>query len=848
MKRCAVLLPTLVLVFSSLLVNAAEPVTKPATQTTQAATRTEPPEKYIALGQEAMHQHKWEVASRAFSKAIELGKRDPALQMLLADSLREQENTSLDGLRREIAVIKKALEIDPDYQPALQGLVRVYQLIVTKIAPTPQYLPMLTMYLQKLDKCAARLHELDPANPTWVDAQNQSLLRQWIMKLDVNQAALAAAMSQLTQRLKVDASDADIPSLLAQVDLQQADDLRRATPGKAQTPEVTKLYENAVAVFETAIATEQAQNARCPELHVKFSRLLEMLAAADKSDAKNAQMYVDQCNREMARAQAEVTENEPLYISIGLEAASLAQRQGKLDDAEKILRGLPDTDDVEMQLAKVLESQPNPSALPQAMDLLERLVSHRGGEDAQVTPLNFPPLLMLTRVRLRRYEAATDPAEKKRLMATAIAAMDRMKVKYPDDVDVVYLLGEIDMLQGNPVAAIQRLRQATELHPDFQHNWPVMCLLALAYDAGNQTSAAVETLKCVLGRDPANLDALRNMVRILVRHDPAQAHSYLDELEKRRPDDPQVIDAHLQLLAKAPNPDPALVRTYFDCLPESTPAQIDAKLHQANSLRLWDDAIRLESGIVKAQPNNAAAALDLARYYLLASQRDQAAQVITDALKANPDNDDLRLFQAQTFRNASPDEVISIQKDKISRVTDPLKQELAWAELYERLGDQEQYAAHLIAAEKIAPNSPILLAKLFDNALANNRLEEAEKYCRRITALNADNAHGLLYQIRLATVRKDNDLALKLAKDLVFELPEFAQAWLTLGQVQQARGEYEEALKQYKAALDRQADNTTAMKGLVQCYDALKRHDEALPLIQKLKDLHADSDVIIHLP
>jgi len=798
------------------------------------------PDKYVHAGQDYMHDHNWEEAAKSFTKAIQLGRRDPELQMMLAAALREQENTALDALSREIQAMRQALDINPNYKPALDGLIRAYQLILVRITPTPQNVAGLNQYFRQLGECVGKLRQMDPTNLAVVDVQNKAILQQWMMKLEVGKDELTAAMNQLRARLKVDAGDAEIPALLAQVYLQQADDIRRALRGRPQTPEMTQLFQNAVSAFETAIATETAQNARYPELHARYSRLLEVLMLADQSDAKNVEQYRDRCSQEMKRAQMEVKENEPLYISIGLEAAALMQRQGKIRDAERILRELPDTDDVKMQLASLLEN--DPATLQQSVNLLEDLLNHRGGEGGEVTPLNFHPLLVLTRVRLKQFETTTDQAEKQRLLKAVLWALERMKVKYADDMDVVYLQGEADMLQGNPVAAIQRLRRATELNPDFQRNWNVMRLLALAYDAGNQTKDAVEILKRTLDSNPNNLDALRTMVRVMVHHDPLQVQDYLAALEKLAPDDPVALDSQLVLLSKQANADPGQVRKYFDRLPEATQQQVYAKLQKANALRLWDDAIRLISPMVKDQPNNTAAALDLARYYLLTNKRDHAQQVIQDALKANPKDDELLLFDAKTFQNASPDTIVAIEKDLINRMTDPLDRELAYCDLYRKLADQVQYEVHLHAAQKMAPDSPIVLANLFDNALANNRLDEAEQYGKRITELNADNAHGLLYAIRLARARQDYDRALDLSRDLVQDKPEFAQAWLTFGQVLQTRGEYQQAINQYNTALDRQADNTTAMEGLIQCYDALRRPDEALRLIRQLMKTHPDQN------
>ena len=131
----------------------------------------------------------------------------------------------------------------------------------------------------------------------------------------------------------------------------------------------------------------------------------------------------------------------------------------------------------------------------------------------------------------------------------------------------------------------------------------------------------------------------------------------------------------------------------------------------------------------------------------------------------------------------------------------------------------------LKTAEHIGGNEQLVDELYFQLYLVRQQYDEAEGVLGSLARLNADDANGLTFQIRLAMARNHRDEAIEDAKKLIAARPELAMSWVMLGDALQANGQYQDALQNYREALAQQSLNSDALAGEIKCYIAL--HDDS---------------------
>jgi tetratricopeptide (TPR) repeat protein len=135
-----------------------------------------------------------------------------------------------------------------------------------------------------------------------------------------------------------------------------------------------------------------------------------------------------------------------------------------------------------------------------------------------------------------------------------------------------------------------------------------------------------------------------------------------------------------------------------------------------------------------------------------------------------------------------------------------------------RSGDSAGTLEHLRAAERIAPRDPRVLKELlnyFSNAKAP---DQAEVYCAKLAALDADQAGGRLFRFQLALARNDLEAANSLSRELTAQYPELSKSWYAAGKIAQMQGAYGAARGAYEQALKKEPTHAGALRGMAECY------------------------------
>src|SRR5687768_5795745 len=140
----------------------------------------------------------------------------------------------------------------------------------------------------------------------------------------------------------------------------------------------------------------------------------------------------------------------------------------------------------------------------------------------------------------------------------ARAALDRVLAGAPDHAEALHLAGLVEMMSGDPAAAVTLLRRCVEIAPAVPFAWSN---LGVAYNAGLDFTNALACFRTSLELAPGNAAALKNQgiaLRRLGRH--VEAMSSFRRASQREPNDAEVHREVGDLLVDMGRPEEALPR------------------------------------------------------------------------------------------------------------------------------------------------------------------------------------------------------------------------------------------------------------------------------------------------
>jgi predicted Zn-dependent protease len=397
------------------------------------------------------------------------------------------------------------------------------------------------------------------------------------------------------------------------------------------------------------------------------------------------------------------------------------------------------------------------------------------------------------------------------------------------------LKGRIELLHNRVVDATQTLKHALELidPQDTQqqrNRYQLMFNLARACEIAQQTGDAKKLAADIADHYPRFVPARLMLARLLIsEHDFAGAKPQIDFLESLLSTNPELTNAVLRMRIATLDPisDAARIKAYFDRLPEESRDQKMDKAAFARLVKFDSEFLRLTAAVHASSPGDSEAAGDLADWYVSHGQRPMALQILQEAIAANPSDSGLiaMQLQAQGKAPASPDS--QSPGAPATTPSDAFSNEVAQVQYARSKGDMAAADQHLAAAEKLRPDDPRIWDAMWNRAMEVSNWARASTYLEKLAAANVDHANGLLYRVHFELAKNDMPKAAQLALQLTHEKPEFSQSWCLLAQVQQAQGNYEDAIAHFQQAIELQVQNLDAIRGLVQCSYALGNIDQA---------------------
>jgi tetratricopeptide (TPR) repeat protein len=798
----------------------------------------EHPDRYVALGEQALKDHKWSESIEDFAKAARLAPKDPRLQMLLGQALGNTVQVDPHASGQQVAAYQQALEIDPKYLPALLALSDFFTKAASQ-SPDSGY------YRRAIDY-TNRARALSPGDETLASLPDRLVIQEWVANMEVDQKDVDDAIKELNEQWKLHPDNAELPFAIAMAKIEQGLHLTAESGTQLRSREVTAFYDQAVATFETVLTGKDGGSQdRNAMMHYRFAQVLARLSGAQQASPELMKKDQDRSLAEISRARALIKPDDSRFMEINEFAAAMLLQRGDHAGALAIYRALPYSAQGRLDLADMLGRSPD--TRDEAVRMLKSTLASLQDDPNHLAlgGMRFRLLLTLANIQVGDYLTMPDSPARTALhdeiedvlgkLDTAAAFRTILPLK---EVEARF---KLHSTQAEEMAEVQTLSKLMDDDPAAAKDPYIEGLLAEGYEDTNQRAEAVTVLKGLVqgfkrGGPASNKDMeiqiRKNLVELLLTEQPDQVPAQLDELERVDAGDPALRLERVQWLLSDPQKNKDEIERLYGLISEDTPMITGVKAKIALQIKNYDEAIRLLKLTVAKVPKDVTDTILLSKVLYAQGRQPEALKVANDALITNPGDPRLRLL-IPALKGESPKVLQDLQEELAKENPDKVQGELMQAALASSHGDTETEEAHLKAAEKLAPDSSRVQDLLFNMYLSAHRYNDAAKCIPKLAQTDSDHAGGELYRLAIAEGQQDHAGAEEIARKLIQDRPEYSRSWLALGDVLQNEGQYDQAIPQYMQCLQKQSNVVEAYTGLVRCFYALHKPDDALQTIEQ---------------
>ncbi len=380
--------------------------------------------------------------------------------------------------------------------------------------------------------------------------------------------------------------------------------------------------------------------------------------------------------------------------------------------------------------------------------------------------------------------------------ATALSLVEKSLTMNPNDQSLYLLKLQIHVAAKDPVAIEQDYAQLMKRFPEkLEFNYA----LAKYYSDNNQADKAVKVLQTTINNNPTQLMPKLVFADYLASKNPALVESTLKNY-----------------LTQHANESELLLRLANFYLQEKKYAQATEQLE-------------LVVAHTK-QPQEALPAKMLLAQILLEEGKDVKHEKVLTLIKEILEVDSLYinalLMKARiTIEAGNYDQAIADLRSILSNYPKSDEALVLLAQVYRKQNSLELAEESLRKALTINPNNLDALVPIVTQLMQNKDIGRAIELVEKSLARRPNNLQLLQFLAQIKLYRADWDGVQKIAESVVKHHPEAKGFSLYLtGKILQGQKKYSEALAKYKEVLQITPGSLDALKGLVECYEALNQH------------------------
>lgn len=794
---------------------------------------------YASLGDKQLAAGDLQQAAQDYGQAFYAGHpQNPEYMIKAGDVLWKETANDPDMLGQAVGTWQKVLEVDPRNEEALTRLLNTLVEEV-QIGARAELLTTLADY-------ARRLHDADPKNADAAAWMKIAPVQAYVAGVATDPVKLEKQLVDLQKVYTDDPTNTQAMMVMAQARLHLSQDAsRRNDPDEAD-----KQRQLALSTFDAALKKEPNNPdvlLHAAEIQVGVMRMMDLRVMTAQQSGQTGP-DVEQAKAQGKTLRQQVTANtqhgqallkpdadnyeDLALIGINLDM-QLGDGAGAVKGCQELLKNMPDSLRARVLYARILKQSPQ-----HWKEAIAMLSAPTSGKASQLGPkarlLKGEQMEILNELTAIRIDLCADEKDASKKAAELQEIQDgytKLAAGIGHETpETLTLKGRILQLQGKTIDAIQALEKAETAYQAAgmgDRDVELSKALAWAYWRVGQTGQARRLLKQIVDDYPGYAPARVMLVELLLEENDAKsAEPHIKFLEQNLPGNPDVVEMRFASDIMQGQTDQA--KAIYAKLPENTANEQAIKARDADKLSDWAEEQRLLEKIHAKYPDEMVSVGLLAQFYAQHGQGDKAAKLIDQAIATHPDAAPQLQLVRQQLLATSPEQKQALMQQSIEQSkTDPAIKELQLFSMAQQQGNADEAMKHLDKAEQIAPNNPHVLETRLNVLIAKKDWDGAQKYVDRLSKLNFDNTGGLFYQHQLALAKGDYEQAIDLANRAIAKLPQFGQGYIALAQALQGEGRYQEAINKYLDALDKQNNNLQAIQGLIGCYYALNRPQDA---------------------
>ncbi len=397
----------------------------------------------------------------------------------------------------------------------------------------------------------------------------------------------------------------------------------------------------------------------------------------------------------------------------------------------------------------------------------------------------------------------------------------------PDLSEAYYQLSLIEQKKNNWAGMVEKLLQCIVHNPDH-----ILCQIKLGQvylSLGEQEKAAGQADKAL--QIDANAIPAQSFKAVVLfnQNKPEQARKILDRILEKHPDNADALALKAKILAGQNQSDEAVKLLEIAIRRHPKDKKLYFQIIQLKlAMEKYDSAVRDYQVLLTHFPKENDFSLYFFQQLIKAGKSQLAEQILQEAIEVSADKTPLQLALIDFLVHKNPKQA-EIQLQNFSRQAGhSLILDLRLADLYIR---QKQYqkAGNVLTIQNSRKHSEKevleINSKLAHIALLQNNLEQAKELIQRALEIDRRDTDALMVRATLRFRQKDWDGVISDLRQVLANKTDFPPALMMQALANAMKGEIEVAEAQWRAMLERDPGNSTAILLLSQ--QLSKRKDYA---------------------